>query len=146
MHIHEMFDPPVSRLRFDIALVRLDRAASFDVPQLGGIDDTPSSSDEAYIAGWGEFDSSGQVSRDLQVAQVRIIDNDECSQVWNEEFSSLVFEGDRLCAGNTQGRICNGDSGGPLLVAHSRRGSYTNGHPSRDVIIGISSFGRCDGG
>lgn len=34
-----------------------------------------------------------------------------------------------------------GDSGGPLLQLHERRGRFEDGDPSRDVLSGIASFG-----
>lgn len=142
--VHELFDPPTSRLRYDIALIKLDREAKFDLPLLG-TNETEIDTESIFIAGWGEYDESGNLSEDLRLAQVYPVDNSECGEMWNEQYSNLIFDEGRICAGGTQGRICYGDSGGPLIVAHSPRGYYGNGDPEKDMIIGISSFGECGG-
>jgi len=142
--VHEMFDPPVSRLRYDIALIKLDREAKFKVPSLG-TNETADNSENVLIAGWGEYDDSGNLSRDLRVAEVFPINNGECSDLWKERNPNLIFGDERICAGGTQGRTCYGDSGGPLIVADSKRGHYADGNPRKDVIVGISSFGECGG-
>lgn len=142
--VHENFDPPVSRLRFDIALIKLNREAPFKVPSLG-TNETAAASDSVYVAGWGEYDDSGNLATDLHLAEVNPVNNTYCAEQWKEQYSNLVFGDGRMCAGGTEGRICYGDSGGPLIVAHSPRGHYANGNPAKDVIVGISSFGECDG-
>lgn len=142
--VHENFDPPVSRLRYDIALIKLNREAPFKVPSLG-TNETAAKSDSVFVAGWGEYDDSGNLATDLQLAEVYPVNNTYCAEQWKEQYSNLVFGEGRMCAGGSEGRICYGDSGGPLIVAHSPRGYYANGNPNKDIIVGISSFGECGG-
>ena len=144
IHIHELYDPPVSQLRYDIALIKLDRKVDSPIPILA-TEKAPEEDSPAYIAGWGEFDNSGETSDDLRFAETFVVNNDECYDSWIETYPTFVLEEDRLCAGESNGRTCYGDSGGPLISLNSTEGSFESGDPEADVIVGITSFGVCDG-
>jgi secreted trypsin-like serine protease len=69
----------------------------------------------ATISGFGvEAEGSMQTSQILRSAQVPLVRDSYCRQVYGSTFSALT----QVCAGYVQGGIdaCQGDSGGPLTV------------------------------
>jgi len=83
----------------------------------------------AVASGWGlTSDSSSSVTRDLQYADLTVIENSVCQKT----FGSLVVTSRVICVdGSNRTSICSGDSGGPLALD--------------DVLIGVTSFGAKDG-
>lgn len=142
-YIHELFNPEETRLQHDIALVKLDKALDIDLPILAS-NATTNKMTDGYITGWGEFDDTKELSEDLLVGEVEVVDNEICRGMWEELYPSLVIDEGRICTGGDGSVVCVGDSGGPLIAANSPSGIYENGIPTKDNIVGLASFGECD--
>ncbi|KAI5098691.1 transmembrane protease, serine 4a isoform X1, partial [Silurus meridionalis] len=81
------------------------------------------------VTGWGYQKENGQLSSNLQEADILLIDQNLCSSpaVYGTSITERM-----VCAGNMQGKVdaCQGDSGGPLV--------YLN---ERWVLVGVVSWG-----
>ncbi|CAL1274439.1 unnamed protein product [Larinioides sclopetarius] len=84
----------------------------------------------AFTAGWGTISYGGPASSKLQEVQLRIWENPRCKVVFRRE---VPITNANMCAGDGDKDACRGDSGGPLMLAH------TDG---RFYLIGIVSFGK----
>jgi len=82
----------------------------------------------ARVIGWGLTSDGGQSSAVLKKLDAEIISNDECRTQLEDSITDVV-----ICAGKrgSNESICNGDSGGPLMVPYRNRW----------VQVGIVSFG-----
>lgn len=103
--------------RFDVALLRLDRALPGPYAQLAGPaqDGAWGPGTEATVVGWGtkEFGTT-KYARVLRQTQVPVVADSTCATIYPELHGPST-----LCAGwlETGGRdACQGDSGGPLWV------------------------------
>ena len=78
----------------------------------------------------GRLEEYGRVSKDLQEAEINVLDKSLCERAYYSTFNESLM----LCAGKVGGGVdaCQGDSGGPLMVK-------TKGHWTQ---IGIVSFGN----
>ena len=101
---------------FDIALLHLSEAVTYSdavnpicLPKAAR--NFPAGK-RCFVTGWGQIRELGPVSDRLRVAQVPIIENGKCAQMYPDRRITSRM----LCAGYVQGRIdsCQGDSGGPL--------------------------------
>ncbi|XP_076832336.1 suppressor of tumorigenicity 14 protein homolog [Brachyhypopomus gauderio] len=65
-----------------------------------------------WVTGWGTLREGGQISRLLQKAEVKIINDTVCDTVTEGQVTSRM-----LCSGFLTGGVdaCQGDSGGPLV-------------------------------
>ncbi|XP_066517439.1 suppressor of tumorigenicity 14 protein homolog [Hoplias malabaricus] len=65
-----------------------------------------------WVTGWGAVREGGQISRVLQKAEVKIINDTVCDEVTEGQVTSRM-----LCSGFLTGGVdaCQGDSGGPLV-------------------------------
>ncbi|XP_017574827.1 suppressor of tumorigenicity 14 protein homolog [Pygocentrus nattereri] len=65
-----------------------------------------------WVTGWGALREGGRVSRVLQKAEVKIINDTVCDEVTEGQVTSRM-----LCSGFLAGGVdaCQGDSGGPLV-------------------------------
>ena len=139
---------------YDIALLKLNRDASFTTPRLAHEDARPSVGDFLGGLGWGATASGESVTRLQYVSSLRAITHEMC----NEQWARLVDKETMVCAGigpsdACRGMVnllpilenafsrCSGDSGGPLLQADSPDADYKDGKPELDLIYGIISFG-----
>ena len=101
---------------FDIALLHLSKPVNYSdavspicMPSSSW---NSSNTSQCYVTGWGQIREAGPTSDKLRVAQVPIIEHNECRKMYQGK--SLTRR--MLCAGYKQGRIdsCQGVSGGPL--------------------------------
>ncbi|EHR60084.1 S1 family peptidase [Saccharomonospora cyanea] len=110
----------------DIAVLTLSESVSAPAARL------PRSSDDhlyepgtmATVVGWGRLFENGPKPGSLRAADVPLVSDSECSDVFRS------FDADTMvCAGHESGGVdaCQGDSGGPLLVD--------------GTVIGIVSWG-----
>uniref|UniRef100_A0A1I8MPP5 CLIP domain-containing serine protease n=1 Tax=Musca domestica TaxID=7370 RepID=A0A1I8MPP5_MUSDO len=94
-----------------------------------------------FVAGWGNTEQSGTSSQVLKEAQLPVLENDVCRQIYKRLAPSVPDEdyGDAIiCAGYTVGGTdtCQGDSGGPLMIPELYKGV------TRYYLIGVVSYGH----
>ncbi|XP_042091877.1 serine protease 45 [Ovis aries] len=77
---------------------------------------------QCWVTGWGQvkqrFSADSTLAPELQEAEVFIMDNKKCDQIYRKKSHiprvvPLVL-GDMICATNYREDLCSGDSGGPL--------------------------------
>ena len=115
-------------LRFDFAVITLDRRLPFKPIPLAGLHDGSlyKPGNKPTVLGWGDIDNKGTSSRFLLKANLPIQPDRECTETYGPEFyqpSSM------MCAGDLTGKQdgCFGDSGGPFVF--------------RGKLVGVVSFG-----
>ncbi|XP_051534645.1 transmembrane protease serine 4-like [Myxocyprinus asiaticus] len=85
--------------------------------------------DNLVVTGWGHLKEKGNLSPNLQKAQIRLIDRDQCAStaVYGNSVTPRM-----ICAGFLAGQVdaCQGDSGGPLVYSSSRW-----------MLVGVVSWG-----
>uniref|UniRef100_A0A8C7YAM1 Peptidase S1 domain-containing protein n=1 Tax=Oryzias sinensis TaxID=183150 RepID=A0A8C7YAM1_9TELE len=79
---------------------------------------------ECSVAGWGRTESTSGLVGDLRVANVPIIDHNDCQQSWGGLPPNVICAGGK----DTVKGFCQGDGGGPLVC---------NGK-----AVGLASFNR----
>lgn len=121
----------------DVALVELQRPISLRIgsaeaialPTAQAVDGVT-----GFISGWGAI-SEDLFPQFLQLAQVQIVSDEDCSEVYDSEQAAVDDHVPNMmvCAtgGNFEADTCQGDSGGPLAIS-------VNGQWE---IHGITSFG-----
>lgn len=142
IYAHSGYDP--FAIDNDIALVRLAHpptdpdTGAIRLPSLAAEEGLAGAGTPAIVIGWGRL-QDGRFPIDLRQVQIGLYDRAECNQmVSGPEKPGVVVQGDitdnMICSGVTEGGrgSCNGDSGGPLMVALDD-GSY--------VQVGIVSWG-----
>lgn len=135
LYIHPEYN--ASNLNNDVSLIQLPNPVTFttNIQPIALVSSSQANSDfvgtTAIIAGFGLTDDEyTDYSDALLWAQVQIINNSNCVQVFGDESvqdTNLCAEGDA----GTNMSICSGDSGGPL-VSKTSAGQY--------IQIGINSF------
>ncbi|GMH36820.1 hypothetical protein BSKO_04693 [Bryopsis sp. KO-2023] len=127
---------------FDIALVRLEKPSTKQPALLAESEQILGESQFLATAGWGRTSKRGPLPEVLQFAdQVEYVSNENCEGTWPD------LRDDMLCSFSRSQGVCEGDSGGPLLLADSMDGySIIGGNPEFDLMVGIASFGppNCD--
>ncbi len=129
IYIHPSYSAQAS-ISSDIALLRL--GGEFLYPRIELL--TPERLDLsapgtiATTIGWGLTSDGGQSSAVLKKLEAEIISNDECKTHLGDHVLDST-----ICAGKlgSSESICNGDSGGPLMVPYRNRW----------LQVGITSFG-----
>ncbi|KAF4530768.1 hypothetical protein B566_EDAN018670, partial [Ephemera danica] len=138
---HKDYDPDV--LRNDIAVIVLPKALTLAIKNKYGIAKIrlPSRKQAkmetfagkyATASGWGKIDGSSGLSQTLNYANVLMITNAECAEVYS---TAYVYSSTLCTFGNGTKNICQGDSGGPLQYQESDK-KWTQ--------IGITSFSAAD--
>lgn len=134
----------------DFALIKI-----FDTAKVGSpikLNKDPSVPDSMpnvplHVLGWGITNSSDSDSKSdvLKEADVSFVPNDVCKQIKAFEpdgmynFESLVFDITLCAADFSNGEdTCNGDSGGPILLAGQ--------NADDDLQLGVTSYGAIDCG
>lgn len=110
--------------RFDVALLKLDRAARYHenvVPICLPRKDWDFEGWKGIITGWGKTDtglSNRFGTRILQKVDVPIMSNEKCEKWHHEKGIEITISPEMMCAGYEEGKkdACVGDSGGPLIV------------------------------
>ncbi|XP_023376324.1 serine protease 45-like [Pteropus vampyrus] len=75
---------------------------------------------ECWVTGWGKLHekANSTLTPELQEAEVFIMDNNKCDQIYRKKSRVLrivpLVLGDMICATNYGENLCYGDSGGPL--------------------------------
>lgn len=101
----------------DIALIYLPTAINTNVSIVPLAAENMNYGNNQLVLGWGSFNKSVGVEKDLQYKKVKIITKEECD---------LEINSSKFCAISSDG-VCMGDSGGPLFV--------------ENVLVGITSAG-----
>lgn len=131
---HPAFD--TTTYSHDIALLHLTTATTVAPVQLvdekTNITNPSLPMQQAMVVGWGVTED-GAGADVLQRAQVPMVSTTACQKFYAAY--GITLEETMLCAGYEEGGVdaCTGDSGGPLLVWHSRQQTW--------VQIGIISWG-----
>ena len=127
--VHGGYDPFTS-LQNDLALVRLDRPASYPPLRVIRTDEnakwTPPAT--ATIIGWGRTSSGGPTSNELLEATAPMVADSDCQASYGADFDASTM----VCAGDGATDTCQGDSGGPLMVPDA---------PNALVLAGVTSWG-----
>lgn len=142
VYAHPDYDPIA--IDNDIALIRIAHAptdpdtGTIRLPSLTAEERLAGAGSQAIVVGWGKL-QDGRFPIDLRQVQLGLYDRAECNRmVSGPAKPGVVVHGDitenMICSGVTEGGrgSCNGDSGGPLMVA-LEDGSY--------VQVGIVSWG-----
>ena len=88
--------------------------------------------DEAIVTGFGS-NRHGIPQKMLKVLRITIQSNSVCQEKYSYGLSKKFIHKNFLCAwGNKNSDICDGDSGGPIIVKSSSTGNY--------VLVGIASW------
>jgi hypothetical protein len=138
----------------DLALLHLAEPSTQEPMPLIGEDEAALWAEgvTATIIGWGLTSTGGSGSRDLLQAEVPMVGDVRCAEVWGGTFKPA----NQVCAGGGGDRdSCQGDSGGPLLVPRdggwaaagivsygTSRGCATEGVPSVYTRIGAPALNR----
>ncbi len=142
IYAHPDYDP--AAIDNDIALIRLAEApsdpdiAAIKLPSLAAEEQLAAPGTPAIVVGWGRL-QDGRFPIDLRQVQISLFDRSECnSLISGPPKPGVVIQGDitenMICSGVSEGGrgSCNGDSGGPLMVAMPD-GTY--------LQVGIVSWG-----
>ncbi|XP_074657056.1 uncharacterized protein LOC141910238 [Tubulanus polymorphus] len=125
--------PHYTKDLYDMAALRLKRPLNFTdrirpacLP--GREREMFTSSSICYTIGWGDIDSNGGGTEDLQEGKMKLISLNRCNSSWHGTIHDV-----QLCAGYESGTmsVCQGDSGGPLVCQDSAE---------RWTLVGITSF------
>ncbi|XP_060696339.1 transmembrane protease serine 9-like isoform X2 [Hemiscyllium ocellatum] len=117
---------------YDIAVLKLSSPLIFEANIqpicLPSSDRVFNAGDSCTITGWGALEFEGSLPRILQKANVDIIDDNTCKNIYSQ------FTERMLCAGFLSGGVdsCQGDSGGPLACMQP---------DGKWFLAGIVSFG-----
>lgn len=126
----------------DIALVRL-RGVSVNQPVPLAIRTNALVNVNAVTAlGWGGT-SDGESAENLQITNnLRLLENKYCDDEI-DGWGDIIQESMICTSGLREGLdTCEGDSGGPLLMAFAPGGLIEKGAPDLDTLVGITSFGE----
>ncbi|ALC41743.1 CG30082, partial [Drosophila busckii] len=138
----------------DIALIKLKGSVSVKLhikpiclPITQELQEEPKTLPQFKVTGWGKTESA-EYSDSLMESNVPKVPRENCERAYNKEYDSSI-----ICAGDTLGDSCNGDSGGPLTdVAyfHQRQrfilygivsgGSHRCGNAAPGVYTNVSKF------
>eukprot|EP00210_Caulerpa_lentillifera_P007975 g7614.t1 len=142
-HLHHLWTGKVFDGN-DIALCELDKDSSASIPDLVTAGDAFGRRDVFTILGWGISETNQRLAEELQIgSNLKFVPDSMCNRVkdWEGRITQSM-----ICAGFNDPDSCRGDSGGPLLVPDEKLGKVDDGDSSRDLIVGITSFGdhSCD--
>ena len=134
-----LYNPSTSE--WDAVFLKLASPVSSGVPiRIAGPDETAlwAPGQPALISGWGDlFEGSHAGSDQLQAAQIPMLSDADCSNVYGAGYVATVM----ACAGVLAGGIdtCQGDSGGPLVVQGFQRATKA---VNTVRLVGDTSYGN----
>jgi len=126
---------------FDIALVELREPFDLPLPQLNfGVYCEFEVGQQFSAVGWGyEYSNSGRHAETLQHApMLDFVPRKNCNA--EGVYNGIVAE-QQICAGSGGQDTCQGDSGSPLFIPDRVNGDFEQGDPTKDVIVGLVSYG-----
>ncbi|KAJ8711832.1 hypothetical protein PYW08_008786 [Mythimna loreyi] len=130
----------------DVAVLRTNLLISFQPnlvapARIVGTGYTYRDNEEVWAVGWGVTSAAGIVapSQQLQVALVRLINQQTCTNRHNEPLSGFTVTNTMICAGfldvGVQGQ-CEGDVGSPLLDSSGAViGVFSYAHDCADIYF-----------
>lgn len=137
IQVHPFFKFTPQADRFDVAVLKLDRAAH-QLPHITPICLPPRGEtflgETGVAAGWGALSPGSRLRpQTLQAVQVPVIENRVCERWHRSKGIGVTIYDEMLCAGYKNGGrdSCQGDSGGPLML--QKQGRW--------FLIGIVSAG-----
>jgi secreted trypsin-like serine protease len=124
---HPLYDN--GTLFYDVALLKLAQPSAAPLASVAGLGMRLSEKQRGTAIGWGLTRQNGTSSPRLLRAKLPLWSNRRCDRAYRALNAPFHEPGLMLCAASRRaGRdVCNGDSGGPLLV--------------RGRIVGVVSFG-----
>jgi len=133
--IHESYDPDLTKIYNDIALLYFSSDVAIDNQYVKTIDMVDEGEDAAgypcAISGWGLLQGGTRnTPKTLQYIRTEVMSSSSCSQwIYN-------YHGSHICTMKAGSSACQGDSGGPLACYMGS--SYK--------LVGAASFvyGNCD--
>eukprot|EP01026_Neomeris_dumetosa_P004733 TRINITY_DN11275_c0_g1_i3.p1 TRINITY_DN11275_c0_g1~~TRINITY_DN11275_c0_g1_i3.p1 ORF type:complete len:575 (-),score=88.94 TRINITY_DN11275_c0_g1_i3:1384-3108(-) len=124
----------------DIAILQLDRPLDGGmVVNIGKSKNVSLDDKQLTIVGWGdtEADDVSYAIRALRMGNLKHVVASICEAIMSAVSDGrLAIQSDKeICAYNSEVDSCDGDSGGPLLLANQKD------DPSKDIQVGIVSWG-----
>jgi secreted trypsin-like serine protease len=99
---------------WDVALVKLEKPVSAKtLPRTDGDKKWEADGTDVTTFGWGWIDQYGNYSSTLRQVGLDVADTTKCSAAYPGRVTPRM-----LCAGEGTKGLCDGDSGGPLMVRH----------------------------
>lgn len=132
---HESYNPLSKDQKYDIALLRLNRAVSFtNYIKPICLPSTATVESKLFVAGWGKTENKSSSDVKLKLA-LPLTDREQCLGAYRNAGISIGYG--QMCAGGQRGKdSCRGDSGGPLMSIER-----TSDGKGRWSVTGIVSFG-----
>jgi trypsin len=134
--IDPRYDPRTGA--FDIAKLQLEDNVEF-TRKVAPLDDQAADELPATVLGWGAVTPGGPSSCQLMRISVHIVDPSNCVSALEGTANHLFSPTSMLCAvpDDPTADVCNGDSGGPMIL-----GTDLDSGP----VVGIVSWGQGCGG
>jgi len=129
---HPQYNP--STINNDIAIVHLATPITFGANvapvTLPASGNDPANGAAVVATGWGRTSTNGAIPANLQTVALTINGRTQCQSTWG---SGVQITAGMICAGGSQAGqgICNGDSGGALVLG---------GGGASPTIVGTMSF------
>ena len=133
----------------DIALLQLSRPVTLGErvwPACLPPEGSDHTGQRALVAGWGLTEFNGETAAILQEAELTVADVNECERSYRTRLHFFDrrypggFRGTTLCAQGHEKDSCEGDSGGPLMVAAADGTRQVIGVVSTAFGCGIEGF------
>eukprot|EP00803_Ostreobium_quekettii_P006073 evm.model.scf_554.3 EVM.evm.TU.scf_554.3 scf_554:45299-63774(+) len=126
---------PATRSGPDVAMVRLEKPVdNVSIPRLA--DSTVVLPPLLSVVGWPGENSTSMVAGSLHYADVIPVSKEVCAEFYAEDRLGSV-----VCAVGVKLDVCEGYSGGPLLLPSAPHDAVIDGQPKDDEVVGIVSFG-----
>jgi len=142
VRVHPKFSGSIFDPRYDVALLKLEKAVEFDdhispvcLPAALNAD-LPAAGTATFVTGWGNTEAEAPILtgvHTLQQVSIPIVSMEKCKIA----YPGAISEDLMFCAGPEEGGkgSCRGDSGGPIAFQDpANDGKWTQ--------IGIVSFGK----